>query len=195
MVVAVVPTRAAVLFSTNATWAYFKGTAEASSPDTTAWRKTSFVETGWSIGPGPLYYGETYPEGTLIPDMLNSYSSVFMRRKFVIADLSQVGGLKLGARCDDGFIAWINGVEVARYNMPAGERLYNQFASGSVPEPIPFNVYDITDTSFLVAGENVVAVHAFNHSLTSSDLVIDLSLSSTAPDFRPTPATAASRSG
>ena len=177
------PTRAAVLFSTNATWAYWKGTSEASSPDPTAWRKVAFGETGWSNGPGPLYYGENYPEGTLLGDMRNTYSSVFMRRKFTVADLSQIGGLKLGARCDDGFIAWINGVEVLRYNMPAGELAYNQFAIGTVTEPIPFTVYDLADTSFLVTGENVVAVHAFNANLTSTDLVIDLSLSSMAPDF------------
>ena len=43
----------------------------------------------------------------------------------------------------------------------------------------------VNPTHMLVLGTNVMAVHAFNANLTSSDLVIDLSLATIAPDLIP----------
>src|SRR2546428_2422259 len=111
------PVQAALLFNTNATWKYFKGRSEASTPDTTAWRKVNFDDSAFTSAPAPFWYGDVYPGGTQLTDMLNQYTCIFMRRTFVITNLEEIGGLRFGYRCDDGFIAWINGVEVQRYHM------------------------------------------------------------------------------
>ncbi|MBN2505126.1 MAG: lamin tail domain-containing protein [Verrucomicrobia bacterium] len=177
---------AAPLFSTNATWALFKGTREASSPDAAAWRAPAFDDSGWTKAPAPFFYGENYSGGTRLEDMRYAYSTLFLRRTFVVTNLGAIGWLTLGSRCDDGFIAWINGVEVRRSNVAAGERAYNTFASSAVSEPIPFHEVQLTNVAaFLVAGTNVIAVQAFNTSLSSSDLVIDLSLAWWPPDHVP----------
>ena len=184
------PCQAVLIFSTNATWKYFKGRTEASSPDTTAWRSRAFDDSTWSNGVAAFYYDtDTNPStryygNTVLSDMQNTYSSIYLRRTFVLTNLADAAGLRLGSICDDGFVAWINGVEVQRYNMPATDP-FNGFATVAVAEPPLFSTLDVTNTSMLVLGTNVIAVHAVNANLTSSDLVIDLSLATIAPDLIP----------
>lgn len=43
------------VLSTNTTWKYFKGTSEASLPDTTAWRQIVFNDSSWLTGRAPFY--------------------------------------------------------------------------------------------------------------------------------------------
>ncbi len=177
---------AAFIFSTNAVWRFLPGTAEASSPDPAAWRAVTFTDTAFTNAPAPFWYGDVLPGGTDITGMINSYSCIFMRRTFVLTNVADVAGLRLGARCDDGYIAWINGVEVKRYNMNSGNFTYNQFASTNAsPDPAVWLEHDLTNVapaSFLVVGTNVMAVQVFNGSLASSDLGIDLALQNTASD-------------
>ena len=172
------------LFNTNnPSWTWRGGTSEASAP-VGAWRATNYNEAGFSNAPAPFYYGDLLTGGTLITNMFNSYSSIFLRKTFVVTNANDFSALKLGYRCDDGFIAWLNGVEVFRYNMPAGSILYNGTASGAVvPDPAPFFTANLSAASFaaLVGGTNVLAIQAFNAALGSSDIIMDVSLSAT-PD-------------
>jgi hypothetical protein len=62
-------------------WRWAKGTAEASTPDTSAWRGATFNDGAWSVGRLPVFYGEALT-GTELTDMQNRYSSVFLRRTF-----------------------------------------------------------------------------------------------------------------
>ncbi len=79
--------------------------------------------------------------------------------------------------CDDGFVAWINGREVARYNVPEGELGIQSTALSAAPEPVADLDYPVSNVgSPLRTGENVLAVQLFNVNLTSSDLVFRASL-------------------
>lgn len=182
------PTQAALIFNTNATWKYFKGRSEASSPNTAAWRNIVFDDSAWAQGPATFYYGEPFT-GTLLSDMSGGYGCLFLRRSFVVTNLAQITALILKATVDDGFIIWINGTEVARFNVPSGNPANTTFASSAIEPTV--NQYTLTNPSFVVEGENVVAVQAFNASLSgSSDFVFNCALSSTEPD--PTPPTVGS---
>jgi len=169
--------RAEELFPTGSTWRYFKGTGEPSTPDATAWRTPGFSDSGWLQGPAAFYYGDPFT-GTELTDMRNSYTTLFLRRTFQVGNPSDFRTLALRAACDDGFIAWINGVEVVRFNVPAGELGFTGAASGAVsPDPAVFNDYPIVNpASVLRTGGNLIAVQLFNANLTSSDLVFDASL-------------------
>src|SRR6185295_15805726 len=120
-----------VLVQSNATWLFVKGFAEASSPFE-AWRQLGFDDSFWSNAPAPFYYGDPYNgpgnPGTLLSDMQGSYSCIFLRKTFTVANASAVTNLILNAQIDDGFIVWINGVEAGRYNMPPGDIPYNGLA-------------------------------------------------------------------
>jgi len=184
----------AVLVPTNSTWNYFKGLSEASSPDPTAWRAADFDDSSWATGQGAFYYenqpgsATEYTGNTLLDDMFGGYTCVFLRKTFVVTNPADISELRLDAFSDDGFIAWINGTEVARFNMPAGDVPFDGTASPALPEPVPPQNDTLSNPgAYLVPGTNVIAVQAFNASLGgSSDFVIDVSLSYTTDTTPPT---------
>ena len=123
------------LVATGATWAYLKGRGEASTPDRTAWRQPGFDDTSWPQGTVPFYYGEALT-GTALTDMRYNYTCVFLRRAFLVDHPADYTELVLGAISDDGFIGWINGFEVARYNVRSGDIAYDQSSLSALQEPI-----------------------------------------------------------
>jgi hypothetical protein len=177
MSLASISTEAALVFNTNAVWKLFKGRTEASSPDSTAWRRLIFDDAAFTPAPSPFWYGDAQPGGTELPDMLNGYSSIFLRRTFVVTNLADFSTLQILSRCDDGYLVWINTTNVLRYNMPAGNIAYNGGASGAITEPATNYTATLpTPSTYLVLGTNQVAVQVFNAGIGSSDLGWDLSL-------------------
>ncbi len=179
--------RAALLFNTNATWNLFKGRQEASSPDPAAWRQLDFNDASWvQQAPSPFWYGDVLAGGTQVGDMASTYTTLYLRRKVVVNDLANISGLRVGYHCDDGFILWLNGVEIFRYNAPAGNPAFNASAPTSVAEPVQFTSADVVlPPGALLAGTNLVAILGLNAGLTSSDFGLNVSLSTIAPDLSP----------
>jgi hypothetical protein len=176
---------AAVLVPLNSVWKYQKGTNEASAP-VAAWRGLSFNDSVWSAGVMPFHYGENFTGGTLFGDMRNNYGSIFLRRTFVVTDLASVGGLDLIATCDDGFIVWINGQPVQRYNLADNKGAYTDLADTAVAEPVAQIRYFLPDhRNYLVQGTNLIAVQLFNNTLASSDIQLNLQLVAVDPDSIP----------
>ncbi|MBN1420418.1 MAG: lamin tail domain-containing protein [Planctomycetes bacterium] len=156
-------------------WRYRKGTSEASDPPS-AWREVDFVEDGtWQTGRTAIGFGETYIKTTL-DDMRSSYSSVFFRHTFSIPTADAIPtDLKLNVTVDDGAIIWINGVEVLRTGMADGDAAFDGVASVS-REAKWEGIFLQNPGSFLRAGVNVIAIHAFNRSITSTDFALDAEL-------------------
>jgi hypothetical protein len=186
--------KASLLFETDATWKYFKGTFEASSPDRTAWRAVAFDDSKWLVGDGPFYYENqpgsdtSFTGNTVLSDMYGGYTCVFLRKAFVISDATAINQLTLMSLSDDGFIAWINGTEVLRYNMPGGDLAFSDTSLSALSEPIPLETAELFNPgAYLKNGTNVIAIQAFNSSLGgSSDFVISASLSSAVDQTPPT---------
>jgi hypothetical protein len=65
------------------------------------------------VGATGIGYGDN-DDATVLSDMVNKYVSVYLRRKFAIANPEQLQNLILSVDYDDGFIAYLNGTEVAR---------------------------------------------------------------------------------
>jgi hypothetical protein len=170
--------RGATFIPQNSNWKYLKGTADASTPDTTAWRQSNFDDSSWSSGISPVYYGEPL-NGTLLSDMQGGYTSVYFRKSFTIQDPSAISDLILETLSDDGLIVWINGHEVYRFNMRDGEIPFNASSLPALGEPIPWETTSISGASnILVPGVNVMAVHGFNSSLANStDFIFNAALS------------------
>jgi hypothetical protein len=180
----VLPCVAGVLVSPNSTWRFLKGNSEASSPDATAWRQLDFDDSAWVASQAAFYYennpgdSTAYTGNTVLADMDGHYTCIFMRQKFVVTNIYDPVALQIAALSDDGFIAWVNGQEVGRFNMPAGDVPYNGTSSPALAEPIPWWTNTVSDIqSLLVPGVNVLAVQAFNSSIgNSSDFVINPAL-------------------
>src|SRR3954464_10243291 len=120
---------AAVIFTNGASWKYFIGTQEASAP-TTAWRQIGFVDAGWAEGLLPIGFAavandpggyEATIRTTLPSGSVSNYASVFLRKSFVVANTNDFSQLRLDLVVDDGYIVWINGREIGRYNIFGGE--------------------------------------------------------------------------
>ncbi|MBX3746548.1 MAG: lamin tail domain-containing protein [Verrucomicrobiae bacterium] len=168
------------LVPSGSVWRHFKGLAEPSPANRTAWRALNFADATWTAAPAPFWYGEEAlfgGTGTRLGDMQNRYSTLYLRQRFQVADPAALETLELSAICDDGFIAWINGVRVASAAAPAGDPAFNALATQNVPEPIAWTPFPLTDpAALLVPGENILAVQVFNVTLGSSDLAFDAAL-------------------
>ena len=174
----VLDTRSTLLAS-NSNWRFIKGLAEASTP-TNAWRQLGFDDSGWSNAPAPFFYGDPYTNvpagiyGTHLTDMQSNYSTIYLRQEFIVTNRASITNLFLNTQSDDGFIAWLNGVEVLRVNVPAGEVPYTGVSPAQSTEPnqtgSSYIIYTMTNAaaSRLINGTNILAVHALNQSLTTS---------------------------
>ena len=105
--------------------------------------------------------------------------SLFARKEFVIENLDNIIGAVLHIDFDDSFVAYINGVEIARENIggsvgipPAFDELAisDEFEAKIYQGGFP-NRYDIDNIkSLLNTGKNILAVQVHNLDEGSSDL-------------------------
>ncbi|MGC9035452.1 MAG: lamin tail domain-containing protein [Verrucomicrobiia bacterium] len=178
-----------VLVATNAVWKYKKGTSEASNP-ISAWRLINFDDSGWLEGPGPFYYdvdGKPVPYvgNTLLNDMRNSYTSVYFRHRLVITNLAYIKSVTINTLSDDGYILWINGVELIRYNTRVtGDIPYNNTTpANNASEPLVLHSFTFTNLdTFLTNGTNVIAVQGLNATLSSSDFLFNMEMTAVISD-------------
>lgn len=161
---------------------YHLGNTEASEPDTTAWLAPDFDDSGWTEGQAPFGYGDPpffTDLSTVEPPMRNNYTGIFLRRTFTVDPEHDNSELRLEADYDDGFIAWINGVEVVRENMRSepGDPVTLTDRAERGREAGEFVVFELVDAlDYLVPGENTIAVRPFNSSRSSNDFRFDLRL-------------------
>ncbi len=174
-----------VLIPGGAEWKYFKGTEEPSSVQG-AWRRIDFDDSDWFIGTAPIGYGETFIE-TELDDMRGSYSTIYVRKQFDIANPDSFDTLKLETMYDDGVNIWINGVHVISGNTPSEEMPFNSVV-GNRSEDHSFSSFTLNDTEYLVSGTNVVTAQVINSYLSdSSDCFIDIRLSGRSVESGETP--------
>ncbi|TLX76920.1 T9SS type A sorting domain-containing protein [Labilibacter sediminis] len=138
-----------------------------------AWKNTGFDDQSWQEGATGIGYGDD-DDVTIT----NAVISVFVRKEFTIENLNSIEQLVLHMDYDDGFVAYINGIEIARDNLgtPGGVVAYNATADNydhearlyQGMEPNEFEVHDWSN--ILKQGVNVLSIQVHNHSISSSDL-------------------------
>jgi len=113
--------------------------------------------------------------------MLGVSSSAFLRLPFNLTDASDIGRLVLRLRYDDGFVAWLNGVEVARANAPASVS-WNSTATGRHSDGLAVQLEDFDLTASvgaLTVGANVLAIQGLNIHATNTDFLVQAQLEAT----------------
>ncbi|MHC4799378.1 MAG: FN3 associated domain-containing protein, partial [Planctomycetota bacterium] len=159
------------------------------------WFTSYFDHSSWPTGIGGIGY-ETNPtsdpnyiglfnidvEGLMYDDggNPNANTSCYIRIPFTCGD-DEYSNLTLKVRYDDGFIAYLNGAEVARRVFP--EAAIPQWNSSTDPNQhddalaINFEPIDISaHINLLRAGDNILAFHGMNISTTDSDFLISAEL-------------------
>ena len=152
-------------------WSYYVG---ISAPPNN-WKELTFDTSSWEDGQGGFGYADG-DDNTVIPNTL----SVYFRKSFNITNVDEVLSMAIHGDYDDGFVAYINSVEVARStNMgePGADVTYDQTTDtdheavmyqGGDPEV--FMLYENDLGGILNAGENILAIEVHNVNETSSDM-------------------------
>jgi hypothetical protein len=107
--------------------------------------------------------------------MFGRSPSVFVRQEFELSGDEDFDRLLLRMKFDDGFIAYLDGVEVARSgNTPRGAPPYDEVAGNRDDAvALKFETYDISHAvASLGPGTHVLAIHGLNESSNSSDMLI-----------------------
>jgi hypothetical protein len=137
------------------------------------WITNSFDDEEWEIGNSGFGFSDN-DDNTVIP---NGTIAVYLRKNFTIQNANDIDRLLLDIDYDDGFVAYINGEEVARANVSGSPPSYDtttnieheaQMYWGGSPERFIIENAD----EFLIDGENVLSIQVHNISDTSSDMTL-----------------------
>jgi hypothetical protein len=159
------------------TWKYFVATSGMPKN----WRDPDFNDSLWVSGPSGFGFGDN-DDSTII----NNAQTVLIRKEFEIEDTSSISEMLLHVDYDDGFIAFINGIEVAMGNITSFNKDFSVVQTGSREalmcsggDPELFTISSLIST--LRNGRNVIAIQGHNSSANSSDfsLIPFLTLGST----------------
>ncbi len=160
----------------NTTWRY---SAPSSAPVAT-WKTNTFNDAAWASGITPLGYNDPKLNmdcATVLEyggSPTNRYPTAYFRKAFNVINPSVITGLVVNARINDGMVLYLNGVEVSRVFMPTGTVSHTTLASMMVPSTLWTNF--LFSATGLVRGTNVVAVEVHQRSLSSVDLIMDMTV-------------------
>ncbi|HLQ81633.1 MAG TPA: fibrinogen-like YCDxxxxGGGW domain-containing protein [Brachybacterium sp.] len=142
-----------VLLAAGSEWAY---RYQSDAPDGD-WTASEFDDSGWDTGAAPLGWGHG-DLGTELTFQGTKPLTAYFRRSITIEDVTDVAGLELTTRADDGVVVYLNGTEVARQNMPNGTIGHGTYAT-TAPSSATALANPVTVTvpeDLLVSGENVI---------------------------------------
>ena len=154
-------------------WSYLDDGSDQGS----AWKEPAFDDDTWPTGDAPLGYGfiNGHPFGG--PEInLDRNVTVYFRKEIEVSDVNLITEARARVMSDGGAIVYLNGVEIARDNMPADPVTYLTTAiNDSNVEEGHIDVFSFPSSAF-VEGTNVIAVEVHNGTATSSDMGMDLQI-------------------
>lgn len=164
-----------VVIAKGSTWRYHDRGVDLTD---TPWKETSYYDGAWSLGVAPLGYGDTWIRTNLYygTNAARKYPTYYVRKKFYLD--SPPASLTLRVLRDDGIVAYVNGTEALRDNMPAGPIGYTNYALTSVGSSDETNyfVFQLGATNVSL-GENCLALELHQSDPESSDAGLDVQLS------------------
>ncbi|MHC4146552.1 MAG: lamin tail domain-containing protein, partial [Planctomycetota bacterium] len=177
------------LIGAGSVWKYLDDGSSRDAPsDSGYWfAHPAYDDSLWLEGPAELGYGDAYqgrPEATVVNSGPggNHFITTYFRHSFSVGRASQYISLHLQLLRDDGAIVYLNGVEVARSNMPGGPVDYLTRAGANISGSGESTFYDFAvDASLLSSRINVLAVELHQFSGTSADISFDLRLDGIIP--------------
>jgi hypothetical protein len=171
------------LLATDATWKYDEaGNYDSTlAPGATPWYAPGFSDAAWASGQG--FFGLETPATIAALPLPNplirtpwtiSAAQLTYYLRTTINVPSTPGGSVLVLRhaTDDGLVAYVDGVEKARYNMPAGQPvLHDQLAPVAIEATVICSALPGVE-----AGSHTLAVEVHQSATASSDVVFGAEL-------------------
>ena len=163
----------------NDEWSYLVPIEEPNSN----WNSINYDDSSWLVSTGGFGYGDN-DDGTLIPNAL----SVYIRRTFEIPESEKLVTSILHTDYDDGFIAYLNDIEICRsYNLGNyGDFIDYDYGTNGIDHEAQLYLglnpeYCVIDSlelsSLIISGENLLAIQVHNVSSSSSDMSSNFFLS------------------
>ena len=159
------------------------------------WTLPDFDDSQWTPGRNGAGYDTETDFGSLISEpfdfkdhLYNKSESLYLRFPFEIEDMDRIlssGRITLRMKCDDGFVAYLNGHQVTSFHAPDNPR-WNSRAieaheDGSAMRFMPFDLTGHKDK--FVLGRNVLAIHGLNIDSGSSDMLITAEIAISTYDY------------
>lgn len=149
-------------------WRYFPGNSEPALN----WKDSTFNDESWLTGQG----GIGYSDGDDITE-IDPVVSLYLRKTFNLSDTSSIVSMIFHMDYDDGFVAYLNGVEIARSNVNGSPPAFNTVSGapreatmymGGFPDEYQISKQFINQN--LSEGDNILAIQVHNTDITSSDM-------------------------
>ncbi len=131
-----------------------------------AWNELAFDGSTWTNGLLPAGYGFSGLATILTTQMKDKTPSLYLRKEFLVTaeQAMWTNQLVLAVQCNDGFVAYLNGREVARQNCgPTNHYVFVSEPAANVNTNTA--VIDLSlgrANAWLIPGRNVLAIQAHN---------------------------------
>ncbi|MHC4497900.1 MAG: lamin tail domain-containing protein, partial [Planctomycetota bacterium] len=156
------------------------------APADDMWASPYLDDSNWPSGTGGVGYernpGDPVNYVSLINfdvegDMYGDNSSCYIRIPFTVSH-TDLSDMTLKVRYDDGFVAYLNGVEVTRRNF-TGAPQWDSAATTENPDTSAVNFENIDISAYignLQQGNNLLAIHGLNYGTSDSDFLISVEI-------------------
>ena len=146
------------------------------------WTMPGFDAAANGYVEGKASFGfETRPENRtnfvdqFVTEVPSSAHAIRARMEFDLADASAISAMTLQLKYDNGFVAYLNGQEVARDNVPDNVSWFSTAPANSPRDSaaMEFAEFPLNEhTDKLVTGKNVLAFQALNNRSDDSDFLL-----------------------
>lgn len=170
----------------TATWRYYDLGSEPPVLDGVAWYQSAYPAASWSSGPAVLGFAGSSPVNTVATttrrwvsgDSGPQVNTTYLRHEFTLGAEADFSELRFELLRDDGVVLYLNGVELLRDNMPAGEIGYSTLAASTAGNADQTTWFALPSTAahLLRPGGNVLAASVHQSTAASSDKYFGLSL-------------------
>jgi len=145
-----------------------------------AWWSPAFDDSDWLAGGAPIGYSLGSLSTNLLSPLRDISPSFYTRTSFNASagEAASSRALRLNINYNDGFIAWINGIEVARSNMGAPKTHLFHDQLSYVNSNLSTSTQSFTlgvASTLLNQGENVIAIQINNNTI-NGNMRLDLEL-------------------
>lgn len=138
----------------------------------TVWTTRDFDDSQWAKGETGVGYGYETLVRFDMRSIRSLFPGIYLRLAFEVSDTQGLARLALRMKYDDGFVAYLNGVPVARAQAPDDDQLTGEShatAQHSGGQAETFELFPLPAAALeaLVIGRNVLAIHALNADMQS----------------------------
>jgi tyrosinase-like protein/Big-like domain-containing protein len=153
------------------------------------WTRPEYDDGDWMMGTAPFGYGRSDVATGLRGNAANQATTAYFRQAFHVADPAFYRNLDLNFLQDDGIAVYLNGQEIARFNLPTGP------LTPETPALVPVTgaaaracrSFDISQAlELLQRGRNVLAAEVHPGRIAGGsnrvDMTFDVELAGNVPD-------------